>query len=65
MPICTPSFVSFRSASEVASAASEPFSATSACGAVKYGVEKSTRFARAGVIEIWLTSKSNFFGPGA
>jgi hypothetical protein len=57
--------VSARSASDVAFAASEDFSATSAWGAVKYGVEKSTRFARAGVIEIWLTSKSNFFGPGA
>ena len=44
---------------------SEPFASTTACGAVKYGSEKSTAFWRAGVIEIWLMSKSKFFGPGA
>jgi hypothetical protein len=32
---------------------------------VKYGSEKSTRFARCGVMEIWLMSKSKSFGPGA
>jgi len=39
--------------------------ATTACGAAKYGVEKSTRSARLGEIEIWLRSKSNFLAPGA
>ena len=65
MPTCTPSLASASSASVVASAVGEVFSATTACGAVKYGFEKSTRSARFGVIEIWLMSKSNFFGPGA
>jgi hypothetical protein len=32
---------------------------------VKYGALKSTTFCRFGVIEIWLTSKSNCFGAGA
>ena len=43
----------------------EPLGTTSACGAVKYGALKSTAFCRFGVIEIWLMSKSNCFGPGA
>ena len=52
----TPSFAYLMSASDVALAASESMSAMTACGAVLYGSEKSTRSARFCVIEIWLMS---------
>src|SRR4051812_1350950 len=65
VPTWTPSLAFGRSARLVADAAAEDFSAITACGAVKYDLEKSTRSARLGVIEIWLMSKSNAFGPGA
>ena len=49
----------------VAAAAFEPFSATIPCADCRYGAEKSTTFARSGLIDTWLMSKSKFFTPGA
>ena len=48
-----------------AAAAGDDLTVTTACVTSKYGVEKSTALDRAGLIETWLMSKSNYFWTGA